>query len=609
MLLASLAAQVRHATIGNALGTDRQPLAGASVTFVAELQPGFALCPPDVVAVTADAQGRFRAELLPTLEYSAWCIGAARADGRRQISPAIEEVTAGTVCELRATSTATARKLRIDGVAPWAGVGPLSGRVLVVCGNTLALPVPIQADGTAELPPLPRENCWFDVLDAHGEVLQAFEVAAGNDDVPLRLWPPVEVPCKVVDAQGKPVAGAVLRQQTAMGSLGDGYDLLGSRWRDEWRTLATTGADGAATLRVPAARNPFTPGDGELDLLFAAEKQGWLQSIGGWRSGGFFRDCKGCEPDNARELVFTLATKGGLGGQLLLGPQQPLTAHRVALFGSQQLAISPGAVMTFDRVCSATTDAEGRFAFPSLPPLTDAQLTVAPLPGALPVTGHASTRAARVPGGFALGGIEMLSGTLPPVALDRLCNFTLQAVDKTDGPAANCRATMIPIVAGALALGAGNLHYRVDTAGRATIRVAPGRWLLFATDFEGYCAKVLEFGNDDQELRIAMQPMATMAGKLQLPDGVDATQARFAVRTYRSQGGGADNEVARLLQPRLFHINDVLVHHVKIERDGAFECHFIPAAGRSFGFLVTCDGRQAGPIDLVETTEAKIEMH
>src|SRR5262249_56563341 len=84
-LLATIAcAQARHPCLGTVVDEADKALAGAAVTLVwspGQGAPGVA----DVVQVTADERGRFKADVVAGHSYSAWAIGPARGNGSRLV--------------------------------------------------------------------------------------------------------------------------------------------------------------------------------------------------------------------------------------------------------------------------------------------------------------------------------------------------------------------------------------------------------------------------------------------------------------------------------------------------------------------------------------------
>lgn len=111
--------EFRERTFGMARRADRSPWAGATVRLLAEPFPGCA--ERDVVEVTTDECGEFRAEILAGVPYTAWA--CARLDTCWAVSSRVDDVVSRLPVVLEEDHVEPLVALRVR------GLGGLAGRV------------------------------------------------------------------------------------------------------------------------------------------------------------------------------------------------------------------------------------------------------------------------------------------------------------------------------------------------------------------------------------------------------------------------------------------------------------------------------------------------
>jgi hypothetical protein len=236
----AVGAEPRERAFGIAKRADRSPWAGATVRLVSE---PFAGCADvDVVETTTDAKGEFRAAILTGRAYTAWA--SARDGDEWIVSRRIDDVVPKVPVVLEAVARESRVAVRLRGLDAWQLTAPLTLWCAGAADGCAALPVP--PAGAIELPPTGTGERWLFVSGAGALDLLRHRVDANaRGELDLALPPPHDVDVRVLDETGKPIAGA-------------GFDV---RARGSTTLAVRTGADGRATLRLPAA-DAATTSDG-----------------------------------------------------------------------------------------------------------------------------------------------------------------------------------------------------------------------------------------------------------------------------------------------------------------------------------------------------------
>ncbi|GEM_PF-6709271 len=141
------------------------PWTGANILCVSQLFPEHPSIPAfeDRVETTSDRRGRFRVDLLEGRIYSVY---AWSKQGAGRVSGVLANLSAGSSISLKETKPPLPPKVRILGLEEWRKVhGPLHFRVAVFLPPRLLLPIELEEDGIARLPPLPPEETRLEILD------------------------------------------------------------------------------------------------------------------------------------------------------------------------------------------------------------------------------------------------------------------------------------------------------------------------------------------------------------------------------------------------------------------------------------------------------------
>ena len=333
----ALAGQDRDLVAGRVVDRDGEPWAGATVVLAATLMPAAPdLAGIDRVEVTTDARGIFRAQVLPDLAYAAW-VAAFDEQRRLRRTELVHDVRPGAVVRLVEQSPVDDPRLTVLGLEAWAAHGPLRvelrSEVAELGSETLTLD-----DGRAPLPAWPDAPLLVVIRDTAGEpiALEACSPTGGDNASRFQvlIHPPRSIPCVVTDADGAPIAGARIRCQvgTITTSLWPGGRYAERKTRI-WRSGPLTDADGRATIALPLALDPFTPGQrpdpGALVLLEAA-RPGFGRSYGGLYRGIPFLDGRKTS-ETPQEFGFRLRPSSAITGRLELAAGRPLAGHPVLL--------------------------------------------------------------------------------------------------------------------------------------------------------------------------------------------------------------------------------------------------------------------------------------
>lgn len=538
--------QDRRALLGRALDQHDRPVAGATVTLVRCEVGAAGLVDADVVTASSDASGWFKAPLLLGALYDGWVIGPER-DGGASISRPMRMLAAGGTYELRCETAAARQQVQLQGAAAWPG--PLRCELFADEATPCPQPLALDADGKATLPWLPRTRHALAVYLPDGGLLQwcSFGDDAG-DATELTLAPPVAVPVLALDEQGAPVAGVLVWQRVAQVMRPTPFDVFGVSQHSLWRPLGTTAADGRLVVQLPLARDPLVPGS-KPQLVLRASKTGCADSHSGWMGSAFRDGLRLADDAEVKQVEFVMHPADPAKGQLLAAPGQPIAGAHIRLTAISKVARDNG-WSHLPRTFDVATDAQGFYAVPQLPPdaydfeiliatptalrqpLADARAPVRPAlsPLLAPLSGHAAT--------------------LPVIDLQQTIELELRVLDATKGPARGACVAMYPIEAQQHYIpGAVHPIIAVDPAGRADLRLAPGRWMICALGRAGFCYYVIETDSLESPLAIELQPFATMHCRIVDADGkpiAGALATRFGNRPHRGNNSPERDLLDRL---------------------------------------------------------------
>ena len=111
-------AQTREPLFGRVVNADDKPLAGATVTLVEDDLDLVGIDPVDVLTVITDKRGRFAAQALRGVRYSAFAL-ATGDDGRALVSKPVSNLFCGGDAKLHAIVTGYARRVPLPDLGAW----------------------------------------------------------------------------------------------------------------------------------------------------------------------------------------------------------------------------------------------------------------------------------------------------------------------------------------------------------------------------------------------------------------------------------------------------------------------------------------------------------
>ncbi|MBK8100004.1 MAG: hypothetical protein IPK26_23110 [Planctomycetes bacterium] len=298
--LPMVVAQVRQPLHGAVRDAAGKPVSGATVTLVWTPLGGDEEGPSDVITCRSNAAGAFAAELLTGEGYSAWAIRDLGGD-RFECSAVDEDVAAGGRCELRLGAARVRQQFSLTGAEEWPDHGPLRLFVVPSAANVLRVLV-----DQGRAPPLPPIGTVL-VVGGNGVVLAGRPVLDETRVTVVMSWP-LRVSFLAVDVDGRPIAAAEVH--AVLASLPRDAGLFARPPLELWSPVATTGADGRASLVLPVRRNGSGADADSIVLRATAtgyaagtHMLSWNGGLG-WRRIGI--DGREFTKDPAQPVVFTL---------------------------------------------------------------------------------------------------------------------------------------------------------------------------------------------------------------------------------------------------------------------------------------------------------------
>ncbi len=514
--------EVRRPTFVRVVTAAGDPLANAVVTF-AGCQPhlGSAAGPADVLLIQSDARGRAQAKLQASSCYVAWAVGPPDAEGHGVLSSVQGFFAAGALVELCCDLPYAPSHLQITGAEPWHALGPLQYFLLTQApGSETALVV--DADGTIPLPPGPPSV--IEVRSHDGQPLWSTSGTSGE----LAIPPPQSLRVRVIDENGAPLAGASVRQRVVR-LLPWRNDGLGGVVEDRYRELAQVDADGRAVVQVPYLRDPLKE-QTHGDLLLFAGTAGRPPVAGGVFNRSLYQDDHKVDKATGDELRFTckrVEPLAGCCGAVPAGTVAHLSA--VCKLFSERTSYVHDA-----RAFVTTVDAAGKFAFDDLPAeLHSCRLTIVPPQGSprvLPLFQAMSGRELPPEVAVREGGAGL--------ALPGFTNLNVQVTEPGGGPARGVVAFLAPGDQRGVLFRDSLVRFPLDARGAASLRLAPGKWVVLAVSSAGWAASLLELEPGERDATLAMEPLGSMRIRLQDNEGHAIADARVQVRGTTTRGTG-----------------------------------------------------------------------
>lgn len=542
----------RVATECRVLGPDGSPAANAVVTFVGSRPPhGDRFEASDHVEAVANEKGRVRVRLRSSHRYSCWAVGRSRDNGHRDVSEAVP-IRPGSGIELTLSEERPAARLSITGMKAWSGITDLRPSIAISCDHLCRLPMTL-TDGSAPLPALPKGSRWLLFFhDADGRLVHGEQVRAAGGTVTFAMPAPQRVKVRVVDAQGKPVAGAAIDHEVGSMLWRPGSGLTGKRGLAEWRWVGRTARDGSAEVTIANRGNPLA---GEGYAMLRARKPGFQASLGGW-NGQRIVDGRGAERGDAEptELPFTLKKATNFGGSALDANGAPMRGTALELTAELKMPLVSGAVLSRTAYFRTVTADDGTYSFEGLPSgLSSPTLRIdCPHPPAL---------------------VEPDLEKPFPIHLGNTRTLAVETLDSTGNPARCADVLLVPLPIKGRDIDSALHHTQLDQRGRRSLRLQPGDWFVFVTDGKGFAHASID-GDSAPSLSLELQDFAHLRGKVLLDDESQRPAVRFRIS---STGSGPPNAAEETLVLRAIgsQLNRWLVGQTTVAADGSFDVRFL----------------------------------
>ncbi|MEO6597170.1 MAG: hypothetical protein ABIP94_20700, partial [Planctomycetota bacterium] len=454
-----------------------EPVAGAVVTLSGCIPHlGAKAGPSDVLFVSSDARGRAVPKLQAGLCYVAWAVGPPDRQGVQRVSAVQGFFGAGAQFDLRCDTARPPERCVVEGADAWRELGPLRFFALTSLPGIEVELVP-DAEGMLQMPSGPP--FLIEVRTRDGQPLSSSPSnspsnspsSSPSDAGRLVIPPPQSLRVRVQDENGKPLPGAVVQHRVTR-LLPWRLDGFGGVAEDRCRDLAVVDAEGRATVLVPYAADPLRD-RGHGDLLLFAGVSGRPRVAGGIKNRTYYESDRSVRAIGPDELRFTCARVEPLRGACGAIPSGT-TVHLAAVCK----LFSENESYTHDaRAFVTAIDANGQFAFTELPAeLHSCRLTLVAPPGserALPI--FPPTRGRELPAELALRerppGLNLHGG---------VAELMTVVTEPGGGPARGVVAFLAPADLAGVLLRDALVRFPLDARGAATLRLAPGKWVVFA---------------------------------------------------------------------------------------------------------------------------------
>ncbi|MBL8754335.1 MAG: hypothetical protein JNK15_13620 [Planctomycetes bacterium] len=530
-------------------------VAGAVVTFAGCLPHlGVEVGPRDVQQVATDARGRAQAKLSTEACYAVWAVGPANERGERAATPAHGWIGAGRVLTLRLGDPTAPRRVRWSGAEAWAAVGPLRCFAMTSAPGTEVELAP-DVDGMMTLPHDPV--VVLEVRTARGEPLWTLPV---GDTVAIP--PPARVPVRVTDDSGAALPGAIVRHR--VGRLSPWrFDGLGSVGLDRWRELGRADADGKCEVTVPYLGNPLQDPNGG-DLLLFAGAAGRSAVAGGIFRKAPLQDDRKLAKFGGDVLEFRVPSVSPLAGTV--GPAHAgATVHLAAVC---KMWFERSSYQHDPRSFTTTVGGDGSFVFADVPEeLHSCRLSLVRADGSvqgLPIVPAMQGRI--IPPEFAEGG----------TGVDGFADVVVACADPAGAKTAGVVMVLVPAERPGVLLRDASMRVVTGARGSRTLRLALGKWMLFASNDSGWAAQVVDVGAATSTIDLGMQPMQSMRVLLRDPGGSPVAGA--SVNVGGSTVRGSNDPLQSLLQSLRSHWANAWAQ-LRTDANGQLVIAFVPVEG------------------------------
>lgn len=557
------------ATHVRVLWADGRPAAGADVIFVGAPNGVFdALRGARFHRITTGKDGRAQFGLAAGADHSVLALGPADA-AERWHSGYREGVVAGAILELRLDQPWRERQLEVPDLQPF---GPDGFTLELRAGSrhSAVESIPVRSGQQVVLPDWLVGEGLAEIRNARGEwVVGPTPIGDGR----LLLDAPHLLEVEVVDAAGKPVAGAEVAA-LVVGQVGQATPWFAGRPISRLVQGPLTNAEGRSQWLVTKTNFQGVVA-WTMDATSAMARSDQLVFDHGVIKGRPPRDAMPADrlPGSA-PVRLQLRPGGVLEGQLRQG-DQPLANRGLRLDVYLAHKSDPPQQTPMPLVRTVTTDATGRFRIAGVAgPVDSLTLCLEPEDG-VPIL------------------LRPLAA-LPTQPLDLdLAQFpltTIQLTDLGERPPEHVRVVLAPTVDN------GKYCQPVvlcgDRGGRVRFRCQPGEWWVFGSDGDGFAfdfCSVLPGASLHRELGLA--PLATMRGVMQDDQGRPvagvgvfpiAWDVESQTNSYPDSLRAASPRAVDHLRHHSAFINRHLVQRAQSGPDGAFTIRFYAVSGRFF---------------------------
>jgi protocatechuate 3,4-dioxygenase beta subunit len=546
-----LAAQQRDPLFGTVLGDDGAPIAGATVTIVEDDVDLVGIDPVDVITVTADKRGRFAAQALRGVRYSAFAVGPV-VDGRARVGKAVADLACGMQAELLADFTGHARRVQLPSVAAWGERDDLRVRLRWDRCPGHFVDLPIDERGGVDVPAASVTAAAF-LVDTSGARLGGVWIPPDPDRgeavVPERRVVPVEV----VDATGQPVVGA---RVTHIGRESH-QDAWGLVVYEHFRgASATTDASGRAGIGVEMWSDPFAQKPDTY--VFVAHRAGFGEGASGWLHHEAFVDHEVVERHQQGRLRITMPAASQCEVEPL---PAALRGRELRLFAAGYVTQNQGGFNMHHylfREHAMQVAADGAWTIAT--PMARSDRFVLRVP---PIDGRP---------------VLLLPAATPNVLAeqDRLEPLSVQLRDASGGPAVGAQVLVVPDDPHTL-----DFEHAVrlvsDQAGRVQALLQQGRWNLIAMTDTEWIATGLEQWPPPEELPLQLQPKPSRVVRVLDGDGAPVPGAKFEPGNFRTGPGGRG--IPGILSQLGWNSVGQHVRRAVTDADGRATLRFLPWPG------------------------------
>lgn len=463
-LCCAVVGQERRPAFG-AVTEGGEPVAGARVVCAGSPWLGEVEGPTDVVEAVTDTRGRFVVRLLGDRGYAVFATVARDAG---TACSALAELTCGGVAGLALRAPLPPTRLRTSGEEAWAELSPLRFEVAPIASRAPW----VALDGERTLPAMPGPS-FVRVLDRGGREL--WTGVLREDETKLALPPIHTLAVRVRDDAG-PVAGAELWQECARSYAG--REWIVDSQRPEFRRAGITGADGLAELRMPVPVQ-----DGKVQSIVTVQVRAPGRSVvyaGVQQQGPPYVGAASLAVPADQVLPVSVEP------DLALAVEPPAVCS--VLFVAEQMKM----IQRCETHVRATCDDRGQGRVPlQLGPGTLRALARVDVAGEPPVW-----------------SVAVCDGTTVRVARTSR-RIDVQVTGQGGGPPTGARCVVVPERRG---MTLPDVPIALDAAGRGSIHVGPGRWIVLAATADHVAHEHLEEKDGDKavSLPLAAPPSAIL---------------------------------------------------------------------------------------------------